>query len=650
MDPLTPVTYTGALPGIVQNAIAAGMPLVKDDNGNYFGLSQYVLGEYANPLARIHSTHGSTVQNKVVGNIYADIEPVKGLKFTTRFGIDAAFQREHGWTPTYWYSSEKLNTVAGGYDWGNNWFNWQWENFANYQRKIGNHNFTVLAGTSAVKRMWNYLGGTFSGLFKEEDRFSYADFVPNTQDRIASNATVSTLSSYYGRLSYDFKSKYLLNATVRRDGSSLLSTNNQWRTYPSMSLGWVLSNESFYPSGLSDIMNSFKARASWGQNGSIANVLIGQWQAAITTQNIRYPDANNNYLIGAAPSNLENSNLKWETSEQIDFGADISFLRSRLLFSVDYYKKTTKDLLTPGTAPLFAGNILTVVNGGNVENKGWELDLSYRDKTSGDFRYEIAGNLSTLHNKVTYLDPNVSEILGAGIGTGWNATAFKLGNPIWYFRGYKTAGIFQTQDEVTKYLNTTGITGYNPKPGEPVVVDVNGDKQISVADQTYIGSPHPKFIYGGRVNLAYKGFDFIAFIQGQSGNDILMGFNRIDRPTANKPAFFYNNRWTGAGSTNTWFAPNTSNAYIYNSDLMIFNGSYARVRQLQLGYTLPAPLAGRLKTKTARVYVSLDDFFTFTNYPGLDPEAGSSNANSLGIDRGVYPVPRKVLAGLSITF
>jgi hypothetical protein len=299
---------------------------------------------------------------------------------------------------------------------------------------------------------------------------------------------------------------------------------------------------------------------------------------------------------------------------------------------------------------LFVGNVLTIVNGGNVENKGWEFELSYRDKTGGGFKYEVAANLTSLHNEVTYLDPNVSEILGAGIGTGWTATAFKLGNPIWYFRGYKTEGIFQTQNDVTKYLSATGITGYSPKPGEPIVVDVNGDKQISVADQTYIGSPHPKFIYGGRVNLAYKGFDFIAFIQGQSGNEILMGFNRIDRPTANKPSFFYNNRWTGAGSTNTWFAPNTSNAYIYNSDLMIFNGSYARIRQLQLGYTLPVQLAGKLKTKAARVYVSFDDFFTFTSYPGLDPEAGSGDANSLGIDRGVYPIPRKVLAGLSITF
>jgi hypothetical protein len=226
----------------------------------------------------------------------------------------------------------------------------------------------------------------------------------------------------------------------------------------------------------------------------------------------------------------------------------------------------------------------------------------------------------------------------------------QVGRPLWFFNGYKTQGIFQTQAEITDYLTKSGITGYAPKPGEPIVVDVNGDKQISPADMTYIGSPHPKFMYGGRVNLTYKGFDFLVFVQGQSGNDILMGFNRGDRSTANKPEFFFTNRWTGAGSTNTWFASNASNPYIYNSDLMIFDGSYARIRQLQLGYSLPKNLLNRVKVSSARFYVSLDDFFTFTKYPGVDPEGGSNGQNSIGIDRGGYPIPRKAIVGMSLNF
>lgn len=649
MDPITPVIYTGALPAHAQAAIAAGNPLVKNADGYYYGVSPYIFGEVGNPLAQMAITHTETVQNKVVGNVYADLEPLKGLKITTRFGIDAAFQRTHGWNPTFWWSSERLNTTANTFDRNDNWFNWQWENFATYQKTIDNHSFTILAGTSALKRNWNYLNGTASGMFKEEDRLAYADFEPDAQDRVGSNATINTLVSYYGRLSYDYKGKYLLNATVRRDGSSLLAPGHQWGTFPSVSAGWVLSNESFFSS---NVVNYVKVRGSWGKNGSLSNIGLGQYLSAITTQGILYPDASGNMLVGAAPANLSNPDLKWETSEQIDIGADLSFLKGRLNLTVDYYKKTTKDLLTPGTPPLFVGNTLPFVNGGDVQNRGWEFEISYNNKnrSNGNFRYEVAANLTTIHNEVTYLNPNVNQILGTKVGTGWSATVFQQGYPIWYFSGYKTNGIFQTQAQITDYLTKTGITGYNPKPGDPIIVDVNGDKVISSSDYTNIGSPHPKFVYGGRINVEYKGFDLLFFIQGQAGNKVLMGFNRGDRATANKPAFFYDRRWTGANSTNSWFAPNTSSDYVYNSDLMIFNGSYARIRQLQVGYTLPEKLTSHIKIRNARLYVSLDDFFTFTNYPGLDPEAGSNNNNSLGIDRGVYPVPRKVLAGLSFSF
>ncbi|CAA9290704.1 MAG: Outer membrane TonB-dependent transporter, utilization system for glycans and polysaccharides (PUL), SusC family [uncultured Cytophagales bacterium] len=652
LDPITPVAYTGALPAHVQAAVDAGQPLVRDADGNYYGLSNYIRGEYGNPLARIDLARGNTVQNKVVGNLYATLEPIKGLKITTRFGIDGAFQRQHNWTPTFWFSSESLNTIANASDRQDNWFNWQWENFANYQKSFGNHNFTFLAGTSALKRMYNYIGGSYSGLFKEEDRFSYADGTPDALDRIGSTANVNTLVSYYGRLSYDFANKYLLNATIRRDGSSFPAPSHRWGTFPSVSVGWVLSNEDFFPS--SGVLNSVKLRASWGQNGSLSNLTLGQWQSAIVTQYfgqpIRYPDAQGNYLVGAAPANLQNPDLTWETSEQVDFGLDLGLFNNQLTFTGDYYRKTTKDLITPGTPPRFAGNSLPFVNGGDVLNRGFEFEAAYRNGSDRAFKYEISGNLTTIHNEVTYLNPNVNEINGAGVGTGWTATVFKKGYPIWYFSGYKTDGIFQSQPDIDNYLSQTGITGYAPKPGDPVVVDVNGDGQITSADQTYIGKPNPDLFYGARVNLSYKGFDFLVFLQGQAGNDILMGFNRTDRPTANKPAFFYTDRWTGEGSTNQWFAANTGNIYAYNSDLMVFKGSYARVRQLQLGYTLPASFLERVKVKNARLYVSLDNYFTFTKYPGMDPEAGSGNANSLGIDRGVYPIPRNMLGGLSVTF
>ncbi|MET0392175.1 MAG: TonB-dependent receptor [Chitinophagaceae bacterium] len=648
MDPVTPVVYQGALPAHVQTAIAAGNPLRRDENGNYYGISNYLRGEYGNPIARISLAKGQTIQNKLVGNVYAEIEPFRGLKFTSRFGVDLASQHNHSWTPTFWYSSESFNSIAGGNDASNNWFTWQWENFATYQKRIKEHNFTLLAGVSALKVQEDHMGGSYVGLFKEEDRFSYADYVPDDVDRIGSISFSRTLASFFGRLSYDFNGKYLLNATVRRDGSSLFASGYQWGTFPSVSAGWVLSNEKF-TAGITHVVNYAKLRASWGQNGSLSAVGLGEWMNAIGS-GMLYPDANGTLLVGAAPTNLAYPQLTWETSEQFDIGADFSFLNNRLSLTMDYYKKTTKDLLTGGVAPFFAGAPLLTVNAGNVVNKGLEIELGYKSATNSAFSYDVSANFTTVNNKVTFLDPNTPFIGGAGVGTGWTATAMQVGNPIWFFNGYKTDGIFQSQAEIDKYLLSTGITGYAPKPGEPIVVDVNGDKQISNADQTMIGSPHPKFVYGGRVSLAYKGFDFLFFIQGQSGNEILMGFNRTDRPTANKPEFFYNDRWTGQGSTNTWFAPNTNNPYIYNSDLMIFKGSFARIRQLQLGYTLPANLINRIKMKGARVYVSLDDFFTFTNYPGVDPEGGSNNQNSIGIDRGGYPIPRKAMVGVSVTF
>lgn len=650
MDPFTPVTYTGALSPRAAGALASGRTLVRDANGNYYGISDYIFGEYGNPLAQIAITNNNLIQHKIEGNVFMDIEPISGLKFTSRFGIDGAFQKEHSWRPTFWFSNESLNTQASGADWQNNWFSWQWENFANYSKRFGGHNLNLMAGTSANKMMWNYVGGTYSGLFKEELLFSYADAVPDLQDRIGSNENSNTLLSFFGRLQYDYNNKYLLNASVRRDAASVFA--EQWGTFPALSAGWVLSNEDFF-SSMTNKVNYLKLRASWGQNGSTSNVGIGVWQQFIGAINPGYPDANGNFLVGAAPTNLPYPDLTWETSEQLDFGADVAFFNNRLTFTVDYYKKTTKNLLTPSSAdPAFVGLRTSFINAGEVQNKGWEFDLGFRNNASGRnaLRYEISTNLTTVKNKVTAVDAFTNELGGAGVGTGWNASFFKVGYPVWSFRGYKTDGIFQDAEEIASYLAKTGITGYAPNPGDPIVVDVNGDKQISTADQTFIGSPHPELVVGARLNLAYKGFDLLVFGQGQSGNDVLMGFNRTDRPTANRPEFFFTNRWTGANSTNSWFAANTSNQYIYNSDLMVFDGSYFRIRQLQLGYTLPENLWGKAKIRNARVYVSLDDYFTFTKYPGLDPEGGSGGDNSIGIDRGVYPLPRKAMVGVQFSF
>lgn len=667
LDPTTPVVYnseadyTQYFKDSYASSTPSGTPisdlLRKDPSGRYYGISPYVRGEIGNPIAQMDITHTQTQQNKIVGSAYVDIEPFAGFKFTSRFGIDGAFQRIHAWAPTFWWSSERLNETPTTADRTDQWFNWQWENFATYQRKFGDHNLGILVGTSALKRKYDFLNGTASGMFRESDEFSWPDTEPDDQDKVNGFETISTLSSYYGRISYDYKNKYLLSGIFRRDGSSMLAPGHQWGNFPSISAGWVISNEDFYKGNVSNVAGYAKLRGSWGKNGSLSNLSPGQWLGAVATTDvtgaaIQYPNANDEFLVGAALTTISNPQLTWEKSEQTDIGLDLAFLNNRLNFSVDYYNKKTKDLIMSGAGaiPAALGAQVQFVNSGNIQNRGWEFDLGFRSRSDQAFKWEVNANFSTLHNEVTEVNPNFTQIQGTAVGTGWTATMFQKGLPVWYFSGYKTDGIFQNQSQIDAYMSKTGITGYSPKPGDPIVVDVNGDKQINSADQTYIGSPHPDFMYGGRINLSYKGFDFIGFIQGQGGNDILMGFNRSDRPTANKPEFFYTDRWTGEGSTNTWFRPNTSSPYVYNSDKMIFKGSYARIRQLQLGYTLPQSVLDRIHFKNLRVYVSFDDFFTFTKYPGLDPEAGSNNNNSLGIDRGVYPIPRKVLGGLSLTF
>ncbi|RAV98670.1 TonB-dependent receptor [Pseudochryseolinea flava] len=657
LDPTTPVTYAGInptnYPQHVKDAIAANRALVRNGNGELYGISPYVQGEYGNPLARIDQSMGRTVQNKMLGNVYAEVRPITGLTVTTRFSIDAAFQRNHNWNPTNWYSPESNNGTPTGSDAWQEWYTWQWETFGEYNKSFGDHNFKFLAGGAQQKLTDNTLGGSYSGLFREEDKWSYGNFVPDAIDRIGSNQETRTLVSVFGRVNYDYKEKYLAAVTFRRDGSSMLADGKKWGTFPSVSLGWVVSEEDFFGESLGSTISFAKIRASWGQNGSLAGLYPGIWQKAISTNvngQIRYPSNDGLYVIGAAPTNLENRSLTWETSEQIDIGLELRFMNDRLSFVTDYFNKKSKNLITQGNPPGFAGNGIPFFNGGDVVNKGFEFELAYRDNGQSQLKYEVSVNMTTLDNEVTYLHPAVPEILGANVGTGWGgATAFKQGYPVWYFRGYQTDGIFQTQQQVDAY-NDEIYTGYSGALGMPVIVDRDGNGRITPEDMTMIGNPIPDFYYGGRVSLAYKGFDFLFFIQGQRGNDILMGFNRTDRQGANRPEFFLTDAWTPENPTNDWFKANTGDEKTYSSDYMIFNGSFARIRQLQFGYTLPNSLTSKMKVKNVRAYISLDNFFTFTDYPGLDPEAGSNNDRSQGIDRGIYPVPRTFLGGLTFTF
>jgi len=325
-------------------------------------------------------------------------------------------------------------------------------------------------------------------------------------------------------------------------------------------------------------------------------------------------------------------------------------LNNKITFTADWYNKNTKNLIALGTYPMSTGGGMPYVNAGTVNNKGFEFELGYTNNDN-EFRYGASLNLSTLKNNVTQLDVN-APVRGANV-RGYDLTWFEEGQPIWYFKGYKTDGIFDDKAQADAYNATYGTTFV---AGDPIVVDVdgklnaNGKPSITPSDQTFIGSPHPSLIYGGNISLGYKGFDFNLAFQGVSGNDIFMAWYRTDRSLSNKPAYLFEERWTSTNTGATSPRADNSSDYVYRSDLMVSNGSYMRIKQLQLGYTIANSITSKFGVSSLRAYISLDDYFTITKYKGMDPEAGSNNNQSQGVDRGLYPIAAKMLFGLSASF
>ena len=644
LDPLTPVEYVGEVPTRVQELIDAGKPVMQSENGNYYGISKYVNGETINPFVQKGQSQTATTITSLMGNAYMDITPLEGLTFTSKLGINYFSKNVHNYKPEYYYSGEMMNAFASVSESDATMTYWQWENYASYVKSFNKHNFTLMAGTAVSRRDYKTVTASGYPLIKDQDSYADLDYISTqANSKVGGTTLTDTKLSYFARINYDYENKYLFQATVRRDaaGLSILPKDNRWGTFPALSAGWVISNEDFFPE-----LNGFsyaKIRGSWGQNGSLSN--LGKYSYAsnvvssgsvtnyLTWSSMNastlYPLADGTYATASSPSVLGNNKLTWETSEQLDFGIDLRFLADRLGFTMDYYHKTTKDLITTNTPPLEAGNSASPINGGNVVNKGFDFELTWRDHI-GDFKYSIAANLSTLKNEVTYLDPTISRLNGASVNKWSSATAFEKGLPVWYFRGYKTDGI-------------------DPATGNVNFVDVNGDGTVNANDFTYIGSAIPDITYGATLNMEYKGFDFTMFIQGQAGNDILMGIIRTDRPATNKLSLFYTDRWTPE-NPNASRPSATVDAKYWNSDQMLFNGSFMKIKQIQLGYSLPALVTNKLHIGHTRIYASLDDFFTFTNYPGMDPEASSSDNNSIGIDRGFFPISKKVLFGLSLNF
>lgn len=627
IDPTTPVYYEkGQESQKEKDALAAGQTLLKDENGRYYALPVNITGETGNPVAKILTYNNKIGRDQLLGTMYANITPFSGFTFTTRLGMDLVYENNHNWNKKYYFSSESnngSNTLSDNLD---KYFSWQWENFASYNVLAGDHDFTLMAGYSAEKFQhpnWYLYSGPMA---MEGDEFAYHDHTTSRdQDVVGGNLIERTMTSVFGRLSYNYQSKYLFETSLRRDASSVYPENKRGAVFPAFSAGWVASQEDFWNTSIVDF---FKVRASWGQNGSISNLQGNEDKEFWTVSGLYYPNPSGGYFSGAEINKLVNKDLLWERSEQTAIGVDLRTLNSRINLSVDYFKKVTRDLIVEGDFPKSVGNDFPFVNGGDVTNSGFEFNVGYNEKF-GDFRVSVNANASFVENEVTELN---REAAIAGVNVrGYDLTWFEKGEPIWFFKGYKTDGINETT-------------------GMPNIVDVSGDGKITAADITKIGDPHPNMIYGANLNLEYKGIDFLLFLQGTQGNDIYTAWYRPDRPLSNKPKYFFTDRWAPTNTQASMPRADGSSESIYRSDLMVQDGSYMRIKQIQLGYSLPKSLIGQIGLSRTRLYVSLDDFFTFTKYEGLDPEAGSTNNLSQGIDRGVYPIPRKVMFGLSVNF
>jgi TonB-linked SusC/RagA family outer membrane protein len=645
LDPLTPLyeTDTAKLNQYPYNI----EPVIISDDGNVYGISEYVGAEVVNPLALLEIQTGETRVDKLVGNIYGEITFIEGLKFRSTLGTDLAYVLYDSYTPLYFLNGAQNNTdKTSVYKSMERYFTWQWENTLSYTKKIKDHSFSVLAGTTAQERNYEDLTGFNAKVPVGDPDNIYLDMATDTAWVATGGAYASALFSVFGRVTYDFKSKYAFTGIVRRDGSSRFGPNNRYGIFPSVGVSWLLSEEAFMPS-LGPV-NFIKLRASWGING---NDEIGDYQFVSTIDKSRGYIFGGGRLTGSSPSYIENADIKWEESEQLDIAIDLGAFNDRLIATFDYYIKNTKDLLERIPIPGHVGNDAPYANVGSVQNKGVEMSVNWRHFI-GNLKYNFGVNAAYNKNKMTKIGNEEGYINGASWAIAGVVTRSEEGLPIAYFYGYQTDGIFQNENEIFQHYGSDGIPLQpNAVPGDVRFVDVNGDDKIDSDDRTYIGNPTPDWTLGINGSFEFKNFDLAFLFTGAFGHEIFNGAQRQDLRYTNRPESQLG-RWTGEGTSDdipryTW--SDVNNNYRV-SDLYLENGSYLKLKNIQLGYTLPKGFLEKIKIGVWRFYVSAENLVTFTGYSGPDPEIGAMSSFDIGIDRGVYPSARTFRLGTSISF
>ena len=647
LDPITPLVETDPIIANASPYTNAGV--FRDSNGNPYGISKYVAQEMSNPLANMQTMLGNYGwADNFVGNSYLEFEAIKGLKFRSTLGAKLAYYGSESFTPVFFFNSSNSNSINNLSSSNNRGFGWNIENTASYAKSIENHNFTVLIGQGHyVDNITNGKGVTYRNLpivsYKDAS-FNYG----TPQEDIDGYAYVGSehvVNSYFSRLNYDFKEKYLLTGIIRRDGSSRFGSNNKYGTFPSFSLGWVVSKEGFWKEN--NLVNQLKLRGGYGVTGSDA---IGDFKYLSTIGGGRNytVGTSGSVTVGFSPNAPSNPDLKWEETSQLNIGFEARFFKNFNL-SFDLYNKKTTGILQDIELPGYLGSTGNPsANIADILNKGFDLELGYK-KQIGAFNLSANANVSYLQNEVTFLGKGIEFLSG---GAGYQASTYPLtrtqvGQTVNSFYGFQTDGIFQNQAEVNTYTNSNGgLIQPNASPGDFRWKDTDGDGTISEKDRTFIGSPLPDYTFGLTLNIEYKGFDALVFGQGVTGNKIFQGLRRLDIANANYQTTALG-RWTGEGTSNTFprLTNNDPNNNFSNpSDFYLEDGDYFRIKTIQVGYSLPNVTIKQVGMTKARIYITAENLFTFTEYTGYDPEIGG------GIDKGYYPQAKTLMMGLNLQF
>ncbi len=651
------------LSGIRYALIAAPVFSPKDKNGNWINTSSQ-LGDptlygdgNANPIVFINNTHWNIERYRIFGNVFAEYNILKNLKFRTNLGADIVMQsetifKERLSAAIYDPTSLNRGDVTDR--------NFVWNNTLDYTTSLGaeqQHNLSFLLGMEAIDNRTDYLGASANNFLISNPNLRFIDnsVTQELGDINASGiATEWGLLSYFAQAGYNYKSRYVLNASVRRDGSSRFGKENRYGIFPAVSAAWNISDESFFKNV--DFISHAKIRASWGQLGN-QEIGIYPYSSLVETGNLVYPFGDQ-IATGAKLVESGNDKIKWETTTQSDIGLDLSFLEDRISLLADYYVKRTNDILVRVPLPQTAGAFdPPYVNAGTVDNKGFELAFNYRK--AGPFTYEIGANIATVNNKVISLAGTEPILGGFGLSDG-PITKTEPGYPLGSFYLYKMDGIFQTQAEI----DASAFQSADTRPGDVKFADLNGDHVIDDKDRAHLGNPFPDFTYGFNLSLNYKNFDFSLLAQGVQGNDVYFLYGNFAYETQLRGFNSYEdilNRWT-PDHTNTNIPRVTVDDRNRNrriSTRFLEDGSYLRARNMTLGYDLKSLLKSKTITSW-RIYVSAQNLVTITKYHGLDPEI-QANTNdtkgynvssdlAVGIDWGTVPAPRIFLFGTNLKF